>query len=572
MENFNFDHEFDVVVIGTGNGGLTSAICARDGGASVLVIEKSNQYGGTSATSGGGVWIPNNRYAVAENVDDSYDDAKAYINSVSPDGMIEDDLIETYLEHGPKMIDYLHENSRVKYRNLAHYPDYFPDNPGGKEGNRSMEPEPISGTDLGDDLNFLRDQHPQTAFTMGPIRMNFTQVEGQLLLGALPGWKTLFAKLFVKYIFDLPMRLFFGWKDRRLTMGNAGIARLILSCKDRDIPIWRNTSMSEIIFADGRVIGIKASQGEKTLNIKANKGVILASGGFEKNQELRERYLPQPTNAEWSAANVHNTGDALNEGLRLNAATHQMDTGWWSTTMKVPGQDKGWLSMVDKSMPGNYTVNKNGERFSNESQNYVSFVNDMFKEYANGNPCAPCYMIFDSDFRKNRPCGPLLQASMQPDSRVPKEWWDPSFLTKADTLEELAEKVGLNANGLLKTQQKVNEFSKTGHDLDFQRGDTAYDRYYGDPSVEPNPCLAPLEKGPFYCMVLYPGEMGTAGGLVIDSNARVLDTSKNPISGLYACGNCTTALLPKYPGPGSTLGPAMTFGYLAAKDITGANF
>ena len=572
MENFNFDHEFDVVVIGTGNGGLTSAICARDGGASVLVIEKSNQYGGTSATSGGGVWIPNNRYAVAENVDDSYDDAKAYINSVSPDGMIEDDLIETYLEHGPKMIDYLHENSRVKYRNLAHYPDYFPDNPGGKEGNRSMEPEPIPGTDLGDDLNFLRDQHPQTAFTMGPIRMNFTQVEGQLLLGALPGWKALFAKLFVKYIFDLPMRLFFGWKDRRLTMGNAGIARLILSCKDRDIPIWRNTSMSEIIFADGRVIGIKASKGEKTLNIKANKGVILASGGFEKNQELRERYLPQPTNAEWSAANVHNTGDALNEGLRLNAATHQMDTGWWSTTMKVPGQDKGWLSMVDKSMPGNYTVNKNGERFSNESQNYVSFVNDMFKEYANGNPCAPCYMIFDSDFRKNRPCGPLLQASMQPDSRVPKEWWDPSFLTKADTLEELAEKVGLNANGLLKTQQKVNEFSKTGNDLDFQRGDTAYDRYYGDPSVEPNPCLAPLEKGPFYCMVLYPGEMGTAGGLVIDSNARVLDTSKNPISGLYACGNCTTALLPKYPGPGSTLGPAMTFGYLAAKDITGANF
>ena len=572
MENFNFDHEFDVVVIGTGNGGLTSAICARDGGASVLVIEKSNQYGGTSATSGGGVWIPNNRYAVAENVDDSYDDAKAYINSVSPDGMIEDDLIETYLEHGPKMIDYLHENSRVKYRNLAHYPDYFPDNPGGKEGNRSMEPEPIPGTDLGDDLNFLRDQHPQTAFTMGPIRMNFTQVEGQLLLGALPGWKTLFAKLFVKYIFDLPMRLFFGWKDRRLTMGNAGIARLILSCKDRDIPIWRNTSMSEIIFADGRVIGIKASQGEKTLNIKANKGVILASGGFEKNQELRERYLPQPTNAEWSAANVHNTGDALNEGLRLNAATHQMDTGWWSTTMKVPGQDKGWLSMVDKSMPGNYTVNKNGERFSNESQNYVSFVNDMFKEYANGNPCAPCYMIFDSDFRKNRPCGPLLQASMQPDSRVPKEWWDPSFLTKADTLEELAERVGLNVNGLLQTQQKVNEFSKTGNDLDFQRGAPAYDRYYGDPSVEPNPCLAPLEKGPFYCMVLYPGEMGTAGGLVIDSNARVLDTCKNPISGLYACGNCTTALLPKYPGPGSTLGPAMTFGYLAAKDITGANF
>ena len=249
-----------------------------------------------------------------------------------------------------------------------------------------------------------------------------------------------------------------------------------------------------------------------------------------------------------------------------------MDTGWWSTVMKVPGQDKGWLSMVDKSMPGNFTVNKNGERFSNESQNYVSFVNDMFEKYAEGNPCAPCYMIFDSTFRKNRPCGPLLQASMQPDSAVPKEWWTPSFLSKGETLEELAEVAGIDKDGLLATQAKVNEYAKSGKDLDLQRGDTAYDRYYGDPSVTPNPCLAPLEKGPFYSMVLYPGEMGTAGGLVIDTHARVLNKEGNVIPGLYACGNCSTALLPTYPGPGSTLGPAMTFGYLAAKDITGANF
>ena len=249
-----------------------------------------------------------------------------------------------------------------------------------------------------------------------------------------------------------------------------------------------------------------------------------------------------------------------------------MDAGWWSTTMKVPGQEKGWLSMVDKSMPGNYTVNKNGERFSNESQNYVSFVNDMFKKFDEGNPCAPCYMIFDSTFRKNRPCGPLLQGSMQPDSAVPKEWWTPSFLSKGDTLEDLAAVVGIDPEGLLATQLKVNEYSISGKDLDLKRGDSVYDRYYGDPSVEPNPCLAPLENGPFYCMVLYPGEMGTAGGLVIDTKARVLKPDGTPIPGLYACGNTTTALLPTYPGPGSTLGPAMTFGYLAAKDITGANF
>ncbi|MDC1009237.1 FAD-binding protein [Gammaproteobacteria bacterium] len=567
-----WDYEFDVVVVGSGNGALTAALCSHDGGAKTLVIEKSSQFGGTSATSGGGVWIPNNRYAKAENVDDSDQDARNYINSVSPEGMIKDELIETYISEGPRMIDYLHENSQVKYRNLAHYPDYFPDNTGGKEGNRSMEPEPIFGTELGDDLGKLREQHPQTAFTMGPINMNFTQVEGQLLLGALPGWKTQFAKLFTKYILDFAMRLKWGWKDRRLTMGNAGIARLILSLKDRKVDLWTLTAMTDLVDENGKVIGIKATKDGSSINIKANKGVILAAGGFERDQDLRDKYLPKPSNAEWSAANIHNTGDALKAALKLGADTHQMDTGWWSTTMKVPGQEKGWLSMVDKSMPGNYTVNKNGERFSNESQNYVSFVNDMFAKFDEGNPCAPCYMIFDSNFRKNRPCGPLLQGSMQPDSAVPKEWWTPSFLSKGETLEELAEIVGIDPDGLRATQAKVNGYAVTGKDLELHRGDSAYDRYYGDPSVTPNPCLAPLKEGPFYCMVLYPGEMGTAGGLVIDTHARVLKQDGQPIAGLYACGNVTTALLPTYPGPGSTLGPAMTFGYLAAKDITGTNF
>ena len=567
-----WDYEFDVVVVGSGNGALTAALCSHDGGAKTLVIEKSSQFGGTSATSGGGVWIPNNRYAKAENVDDSDQDARNYINSVSPEGMIKDELIETYISEGPRMIDYLHENSQVKYRNLAHYPDYFPDNTGGKEGNRSMEPEPIFGTELGDDLGKLREQHPQTAFTMGPINMNFTQVEGQLLLGALPGWKTQFAKLFTKYILDFAMRLKWGWKDRRLTMGNAGIARLILSLKDRKVDLWTLTAMTDLVDENGKVIGIKATKDGSSINIRANKGVILAAGGFERDQDLRDQYLPKPSNAEWSAANIHNTGDALKAALKLGADTHQMDTGWWSTTMKVPGQEKGWLSMVDKSMPGNYTVNKNGERFSNESQNYVSFVNDMFAKFDEGNPCAPCYMIFDSNFRKNRPCGPLLQGSMQPDSQVPKEWWTPSFLSKGETLEELAEIAGIDPGGLRATQAKVNGYAVTGKDLELQRGDSAYDRYYGDPSVTPNPCLAPLKEGPFYCMVLYPGEMGTAGGLVIDTHARVLKQDGQPIAGLYACGNVTTALLPTYPGPGSTLGPAMTFGYLAAKDITGTNF
>ena len=565
--NNNNENSFDVIVIGSGNGGMTAALTAHDQGSKVLIIEKSNLFGGTSATSGGGVWIPNNRYAKEVNADDSLQEARNYIQHVSPEGKIHKDLIETYLVKGPEMIDYLHENSQVRYQTLEHYPDYFPDDPGGKTGHRSMEPKPIYGNLLGNDFKKLRDQHIQTK---GPMGINFTQVEGQILLGALSGWVTLFTKLFFKFIFDFPYRLTSS-RDRRLTMGNAGVARLRLSLKDRNVPLWVNTSFKEFILKNEKIIGVKVVKEGKEINLDVSQGVILAAGGFERNQKMRDQFLPHPSHSNWSAGNLDNTGDVIYQAMRIGAKTHQMDTAWWSTVMQVPGEDKARLSMVDKSLPGTFCVNLKGERFSNESQNYVSFVDEMYKKNSSGNPCIPCYMIFDSDFRKKRPCGPLLQSSFMPDSLVPNHWWDESFLIKSDTVEGLANKLGIDKGGLLGTVKKVNSYSETGKDLDFQRGDSVYDRYYGDPEVKPNPCLGTIQKAPFYSITLYPGEMGTAGGLVIDTKARVLDTNNNPISGLWACGNCTTALLPRYPGPGSTLGPAMTFGYIAGRDIGGAN-
>ena len=562
-----YNNTFDVIVVGSGNGGMTAAITAHDQGLKVLLIEKSNLYGGTSATSGGGVWIPNNRYAKEVKADDSIEDARNYIQHVSPEGKIKQDLIETYLNKGPEMINFLHENSRVKYESLEHYPDYFPDDPGGKKGHRSMEPVPIYGNLLGSDFNKLRDQHVQTK---GPFGINFTQVEGQILLGALSGWISLFIKLFFKYIFDFPYRLT-NTRDRRLTMGNAGIARLRLSLKDRNIPLWLNTSFKEFILDKNKVVGIKVVKDDQELTLQTSKGVILAAGGFERNQKMRDEFLPQPSDSNWSAANTENTGDVIEQAIKINAKTHQMETAWWSTVMQVPGEDKARLSMVDKSLPGAFCVNSEGKRFSNESQNYVSFVDDMYTKYSSGNPCIPCYMIFDSNYRKKRPCGPLLQSSFMPDRFVPESWWDESFLIKSDTIEGLADKLGIDSDGLLQTIVKVNGYAKSGKDLDFKRGDSLYDRYYGDPVVKPNSCLGPIQKSPFYSITLYPGEMGTAGGLVIDTKARVLNIDNNPILGLWACGNCTSALLPRYPGPGSTLGPAMTFGYIAGRDIGGGN-
>lgn len=558
-----WDEEYDVVVVGSGNGALTSAIAAHDGGASVLIIEKGDCFGGSSASSGGGVWVPNNRYAKAAAAQDSIDDARDYLEHVSPDGKINPELIETYITRAPEMINYLHENTNwVRYESLEHYPDYFPEGPGGKTGHRSMEPEQIHASALGKHFKNLAPQHPETQM---PLGINFTQVEAQLLMAALPGWIGLTAKLVTKYLLDIPARLQ-GKRDARLTLGNAGIARLFLSLQDRNVPIRLNSPMTDLIEENGEVCGVISVKNGVTQRIRARKGVILAAGGFERNQAMREQYLPQPTQTGWSAGNLNNTGDAIKAAIKYGAATHQMDWAWWFTTARAPGKEKATLSMIEKSMPGCITINKAGKRFSNESQNYVSFVTDIYKETQKGNDCVPCYMIFDADFRHKRPVTPmLLQGEFFPDWMVPKSWWTPDFICKGDTIPELAAKIGVDADGLEQTLETFNQYAHTGKDLDFQRGDSSYDRYYSDPMVKPNPCLGPVIKPPFYSMALFPGEMGTAGGLVIDSDGRVLREDGEAINGLYACGNTSTALIPSYAGPGSTLGPAMTFGYLAGK-------
>lgn len=567
--HFQREEEFDVVVVGSGNGALTAAILAHDGGARVLVIEKSDFFGGSSASSGGGVWVPNNRYAVAAGTDDSIEDARAYLNHVSPPGKIPPELIETYIQRAPEMIDYLHENTNwVRYRSLEHYPDYFPEGPGGKAGHRSMEPEPVHARELGENFPHLAEQHPETRM---PLGINFTQVEAQLLMAALPGWKRLAGKLFLTYLMDFPAR-FRNRRDARLTMGNAGVARLFLSLRDRGVPLWRNCPMLELIEQNGEVFGVLAQRAGRDVRIKARQGVVLAAGGFEHNQQMREQYLPAPTRTEWSGGNLANTGDSIRAAMALGAVTHQMDWAWWFTSACIPGRDKATLSMVEKSMPGCITVNKSGRRFSNESQNYVSFVSDIYRETAAGNGCVPCYMIFDADFRRNRPVTPaLVQGKLFPDWMVPRNWWTPEFLSKASSIEQLAEKISVDATGLADTVARFNDFARTGSDLDFHRGDSNYDRYYSDPSVIPNPCLGPIKRPPFYSMALFPGEMGTAGGLVIDDNARVLREGGQVIPGLYACGNNTSALIPSYAGPGSTLGPAMTFGYLAGRHAAARN-
>ena len=561
MSEMNWDREVDVLVVGTGNGGLTAAVCNWEMGTKdILIIEKQDKVGGTSATSGGGIWIPNNHYAKEVGAEDNPADAKAYLTNTLFGEDVPEEMIDVYLQKAPEMLKYLHDRTDVRYESLAEYPDYYTNVEGAREGHRSLEPSPIMASELGENWKNMTWTH----FMMRMFnRIHFTQVEAHLLMVQLPGWKTLLAKLMWDYVRDIPWR-FKTPISRRLACGSAGVARLYLSVLKREIPLEFNTQMVELIADGDTVLGAVIECNGQRQRVRAAKGVILASGGFEKNQTLREQYLPAPTNTTWSAGNPGNEGDALLAGLELGAKTRLMKDAWWTTTLCVPDEPAPRLAIMEKSFPGSCVVNRDGKRFANESQNYMAFQKDLFKTHTDEHPNAPAWHVFDATFRENFMVGPLMTKAMKPDSQIPKKWFDEGFVAKADTIRELADMLGIDADGLEGTIGKMNHYAETGKDEDFGRGDSAYDRYYADPAIKPNPCLAPIVKAPFYAMRIEAGDFGTLGGLDTDTDARVKKADGGVFEGLFAVGNCSAAILPTYPGPGATLGPAMTMAYQAA--------
>ena len=563
----NWDHSVDVLVVGSGNGALTAALsCYEMGTRDVLVIEKSDLVGGTSASSGGGVWIPSNRYAKEAGAQDSFEDAKKYLLNTTPEGDVPEEMVDAYLNNGPKMVDFMHERTHMRYESLEHYPDYYTNVEGSRTGHRSMEPTRFDSSLLGEDVKKLRPTHHMMRLFN---RIYFTQVEAALLTVQGPGWIKLTMKLLASYFLDIPWLLRGQGRSRQICTGAAGVARLWYSLKERDIPLWTETAMESLIEEDGKVIGAIISKNGQKMRVQTRKGVVLAAGGFEKNQAMREQYLPAPTDTDWSGGVATNTGDAINEGLRLGAATRLMDGAWWCTTISVPGEPAPRLSVMEKSYPGSCIVNMRGQRFANESQNYMAFQKDLYKVHTEEAPCSPMYQVFDARFRRDYIVGPLMTASLKPDWTIPKEWFETKLVGKANTVRELAEQLGIDPDNLEQTVANMNRYAKDGKDPEFQRGDSAYDRYYGDPRFEPNPCLGAIDEAPFYAIRLDAGDFGTQGGLATNPDAQVTREDGSAIEGLYAVGNCSAAVLPTYPGPGSTLGPAMTFAYQAAKHITG---
>lgn len=561
-------HEVDLLVIGSGAGAMTAAFTAADAGADVLIVEKSARYGGTSATSGGGIWIPDSADARAKGHADDPKEALAYIKALIGDDVPASKL-ETYVASAHRMLSYLAERSEVQYTAYA-YSDYHMDVAGSRDGWRTHDPIPLMADRLGEAFSDMEPPHTET-LTFG--RFTWTMEEAKLLLTMSPGAKPLLFKLMLQYAFDLPWR-FKTKRARRLTGGNALIGRLKLSLDAKGVPIWLNSPMVDLIVGGqekgGRITGAIVERDGQRIEVHARKGVVLASGGFDHSEALRKRYLPQPTSADWSAGVPSNTGDGLEAGLRAGAATGLMDSAWWGPGFLLEGEDRARILFVERALPSSIIVNQAGRRYMNEAASYHVAGGEMHRCNREGASTVPSWFVFDARYRGKYMLGPMMAGKPSADSRLPENMR--KILKKADSLAGLAAQIGVDAAVFAGEIARFNAHAVKGEDPDFGRGSSAYDRHYGDASVTPNPTLAPIAEGPFYAIPIYPCDLGTNGGLQTDDNGQVLDTAGKPLGGLYAVGNVSAAAMGRtYPGAGATLGPAMTFGWLAARHAMRVN-
>ncbi len=557
----SWDEHTDFLVIGSGAGAMTAALMAHDLGAETLVVEKSDRYGGTSAMSGGTIWIPANRHMQEAGLADSAAEALAYLKSVVQ-APIAEARLRAYVEEAPRMVDYLAAHSDVHFAPLLKYPDYYPDEPGAKTGGRAIEPLPFDGLLLGDEFNRMREPHPEMLI-MGVLTITAVEAH-KVVSGSLRGL-LLMLGIILRYLFHIPARLKHK-RSTRLALGNGLIGRLRYSLLRRKVPVWLDTAAKELIVEDGHVVGAIFERHGREIRIRARKGVLLAAGGFERNLEMRKQYQRNPASTDWTATHPHNTGDAIRMGFAVGAAVDLMDECWWNTAAVAPGAPLASLLVMEKNLPGSIIVNQVGRRFTNEAAPYTEVVKAMYRAEGGAEPCIPAYLIFDARFRKKYPCGPTLPGRIQPDRRLPDEIRN-KFLKKANSLEKLAEILAIPAHELRETVERFNQFARDGKDLEFGRGESIFDRYYGDDAVQPNCTLGELLQPPFYAVEVWPGDVGTKGGLQTDERARVLDGEGHVIPGLFAAGNTSASVMGRVcPGAGATIGPAMVFGSLAARE------
>jgi succinate dehydrogenase/fumarate reductase flavoprotein subunit len=534
-----WDVEADVVVIGSGAAGLTAALAAHENGAKgVVVLEKATTVGGASAVSGGVVWVPGNHHMSEVGIADSRAEALRYIARLA-DGRSDERLIEAFLDAAPQMLRFVESSTSLAFTALAKYPDYHPEYEGGKPGGRSLDPGLFDSNELGEWKKKLR-RSP----IFGMTAMSVTEATE---------WG----------VFSKPLQLPFKLLGERLSKGlvcygGALVGRLLKAVLDRGLAPMLGVGANELLVEEGRVSGVRATQGDRELRVRARRGVILASGGFEWSPKLASQFLAGPLTHPNSPP--CNEGDGLRMAMALGADLANMTEAWWCPSVTIPGEEYDGKPLyrgdfATRSMPHSMIVNRRGRRFVNEAQNY----NDLMKPFFAFEPHAyeranlPAWIVLDAQYLAR-----YALLTFMPGQRPP-EW-----LPRGDTLADLARAVGIDAAGLEETVTRFNRFAVEGRDPDFHRGESLYDRFYGDPDHAPNPNLGTIEKPPFYAMQVHPGAIGTKGGAKVDANGRVLRVDGATIPGLYAAGNVMAGIMGAgYPGAGATIGSGMTFGFLA---------
>jgi 3-oxosteroid 1-dehydrogenase len=546
---------YDVVVVGSGAAGMTAALVAAQRGLAVVVVEKAPCFGGSTARSGGGVWIPNNEALQAAGVEDTPERAREYLDAIVGD-VVPADRRDVFLDRGPEVVAFLQRHTPLRLRWVPGYSDYHPEALGGRPGGRSCEPEALDGHVLGDELANL-----EPAYSAPPLGVPLTQADYR--------WLSLLARhpRGLARLASLGLR----WAKGRVTgkhllsMGQALAAALRAGLLTSDVPVWLDTPLVDLTTNGDTVTGVVVLRNGKETTVAARLGVLLASGGFERNEEMRVKYQRAPIGTEWTVGARANTGDGITAGMKLGAAVDLMDDAWWGPTIPLTGGP--WFALAERSRPGCLLVNARGKRFVNESAPYVEAVHAMYGEGDGPGEHIPTWLVFDQRYR-NR----YMFTGLGPRQPLPGRWFKAGIAAKASTWEKLAQRIEVPAEALASTVERFNGFARAGVDEDFQRGQSVYDHYYGDPRNRPNPSLGPLDQAPFYAVKIVPGDLGTKGGLRTDVHARVLREDGSVIEGLYAAGNASAAVMGRtYAGPGATIGPAMVFGYVAAEHLAAKN-
>ncbi|CAM5638354.1 FAD-dependent oxidoreductase [Streptomyces tanashiensis] len=549
--NDTWDHTYDVVVVGSGAAGMAAAITARLRGLTALVVEKTEYYGGSTALSGGAIWVPDNFHLDEAGLGDTPEKARAYLDATVGD-RVPAARKDAYVAHGPRMVRELHDRTDVRFVYTPGYSDYYPERLGGYPQGRSVEPQVFDFRKLGPEQRATMRRAGLPTYGLTITSKDFRQLN---MVGRTWAGRRTAVKVGAQAV---KARLS---GQEPLSLGEALIARMRHSLDTLGGELWLSAPLTGLVEEGGRVTGVRVTRDGRMLTIRANGGVVLASGGFSHDQRLREKHLPAPTSTEWSSAAEGQTGDALEPAVALGAATDLMDRVWGAPSV-VPPDGKPFFLVADRGIPGMVIVNQAGERYANEAAPYHEFVDDMYANDRPGASTVPSWLILDATAKAR-----YIFMGLFPGQAFPKPWLESGFVKRAATVEELAARIDAAPERLRATVDRFNGFARAGRDEDFHRGESVYDRYYGDPTL-PRPNLAPLEKGPYYAVPVHPGDIGTKGGLVTDATARVLREDGSAIDGLYASGNVSSAVMGEtYPGPGATIGPAMTFSWLAVDDI-----